>query len=221
MHANVLRPQTLQLHVSVTKPSPHNTASGLHTKNMRSNIDFNFLAQPTAITASSISVASLDQLLGEADRTDHRPLQNRYADHPLVMFDNDRTADKNMVGAWAALLNLGRKGDAEKIRQLGITTFGEKDFDGAISAAIVYGTGEPPADEHIAVAGFVRIEVATDLQPPSGDDRDTAKKCLASAAQVFGDSRKQGVADKVEVVFQNAFGNSLGDYKEEQKTAAV
>ena len=180
--------------------------------------------------ASSTTTVPLDQVVKEAVATTHEPLKHRSADHAIVISDNKHTANKNLVGAWAALMNLGRKGDAEKIRQIGIANFGEKEFEGAISTAISSGTGDSPVKEEIAAAGFARVEVSTareirqntyanfrhqvasELQDPSGDDRETAKRCLAAAAQAFGDMRKQGVAEKIAHLFENAFGKTLEEY---------
>lgn len=114
----------------------------------------------TTANSNTTTTLPLRALLNEGAATGHEPLQNKYATHPLVMFDNNRTADKNLVGAWSALMNLGRKGDAEKIRKIGNTTFGEKQFEGAISTAITHGSGDPPAEEDVAAAGFARVEVS-------------------------------------------------------------
>lgn len=56
---------------------------------------------------------------------------NQYlADRPLAV--------RCMIGSWASLLNLGRKGEAKVIWEMGMKAFGEEIWEGAVEECLEY-----------------------------------------------------------------------------------
>ncbi|KAF2159988.1 hypothetical protein M409DRAFT_60389 [Zasmidium cellare ATCC 36951] len=130
--------------------------------------------------------------------------------HPIDLscFLGDHTcpinflAQKCLIGAWASFLNLGRKGDAEYLRQLGISIFGEAVFTTSVSQALL--VCQAPAG---AADGFGRIEVSSMMGLHIADDREMGKTSLVGAWTCFYQQLKQeGNAETVEKLGFEVYG---------------
>ncbi|EME80577.1 uncharacterized protein MYCFIDRAFT_198764 [Pseudocercospora fijiensis CIRAD86] len=111
-----------------------------------------------------------------------------------------------LTGAWAASLNLSRKGDATKLETLGTRIFGEAEFETAINEALKLGAKGHKLE--IVKAGFARIEIEAFMgdQTDVEGDREVLEKMLVGVWGALVHCRKMGEAQEVEEMGVWIFG---------------
>lgn len=126
-------------------------------------------------------------------------LGNHIADTPCI-------TKLALTAAWAAALNLGRKGDATKLLTLGASIFGEAEFDSAVEQAIAQGA----AGENIDVvrAGFAKIDVEAFMgeQDDVQGEREMLRKMLVGGWGALLGMRRMGEAEVIEEMGRGIFG---------------
>ncbi|KXS99909.1 hypothetical protein AC578_936 [Pseudocercospora eumusae] len=126
-------------------------------------------------------------------------LGNHIADSPCIL-------KLALTGAWAACLNLSRKGDATKLEALGTRIFGAVEFSQAIDEALALGAKGKKAE--IVKAGFAKIEIQAFMGDQHGvwTEKDMLAKMLVGVWGALVNVRKMGDARKVEEMGVWAFG---------------
>lgn len=115
-------------------------------------------------------------------------------------------AQKCLIGGWASLMNLGRKGNAESLRQLGLRTFGAQACTTALSHALL--DCQAPAG---AIDGFARVGVKDLMELYSADDREMAKKSFVGAFICLISLRMAEPAQEVKAMGEKVFGEVAWD----------